>query len=96
MLYLYGHKYTSKGRDFEVTGLLSFGLYMQLGLQGELEINESGEIWMQQTQNSRYENYRLDSTQLGAQHVATWFRPTWSGRRPSSGLNDTKVGDLGS
>jgi len=51
---------------------------------------------MQLTQNTRYEICRLlDCTQLGAQHVATWFRPTCSGGRPSSGRNDTKVGDLG-
>lgn len=51
---------------------------------------------MQMTQNTRYENYRLESAQLGAQHVATCFPPTWSGGRSSSERNDTKVGDLGS
>jgi len=51
---------------------------------------------MQLTQNTSHENCRLDSTQFGAQHVATWFRPTWNGGRPSSGRNDTKVGDLDS
>jgi hypothetical protein len=69
---------------------------MQLGLQGELGIYKSGGNWMQLTQNTRYENYRLESAQLGSQHVATLFPPTWSGGWPSFERNDTKVGDLGS
>ena len=54
-----------------MAGLLCFGHYMQLGAIKGTRSYENDGIVMQQTQDTRYENYRLDRTQLNAQHVAT-------------------------